>query len=368
MKVLFLTNIPSPYRVDFFNEISKSCELTVIYEREASTERSEQWIGLASGGYEQIFLSGVSARVDAGFNPGIIKYLKRGKYNVTVVGGYATPTAMLAITVLHKRKIPFILNADGGFICENEAPLKRKLKQHFISKASRWLSTGPMTSEYLMHYGAKPEGIFIYPFSSVRDGEIPDAPISREQKLILRGSKNLRCETLVLAVGQFIERKGFLEFLKTWVGKSREGMGLVVIGGGPEEAQYRAIAGEHSNVWILPFLKKEVLADYYRAADAFVLPTNEDIWGLVINEAMSYGLPVFSTDKCIAAVTMRDDSVEIFPAEDNEALMDAILAFSENVSFNYDFGEISLGKSRQYTIERMAARHISVFEEIEREK
>ena len=40
------------------------------------------------------------------------------------------------------------------------------------------------------------------------------------------------------------------------------------------------------------------------AADVFVMPTREDIWGLVINEAMAYGLPVVSTDKCIAALEL----------------------------------------------------------------
>ena len=42
MKVLFLTNIPSPYRVDFFNELGKYCELTVLYERKKADNR--EWI------------------------------------------------------------------------------------------------------------------------------------------------------------------------------------------------------------------------------------------------------------------------------------------------------------------------------------
>ena len=38
MKILWLTNIPSPYRVDFFNELGKYCELTVLFERETSAD------------------------------------------------------------------------------------------------------------------------------------------------------------------------------------------------------------------------------------------------------------------------------------------------------------------------------------------
>lgn len=33
MKILFLTNVPSPYRVAFFNELGKHCELTVLFEK-----------------------------------------------------------------------------------------------------------------------------------------------------------------------------------------------------------------------------------------------------------------------------------------------------------------------------------------------
>lgn len=43
MKVLYITNIPSPYKVDYYNELGKYCELTALFEAETSTERSEEW-------------------------------------------------------------------------------------------------------------------------------------------------------------------------------------------------------------------------------------------------------------------------------------------------------------------------------------
>ena len=45
MKVLFYTNLPSPYRVDFFNLLGKSVELTVVF-----TERRSQNVGWVQGG------------------------------------------------------------------------------------------------------------------------------------------------------------------------------------------------------------------------------------------------------------------------------------------------------------------------------
>ena len=44
-KVLYLTNIEVPYRVRFFNELAKHCDLTVLYERERSANRNQAWAG-----------------------------------------------------------------------------------------------------------------------------------------------------------------------------------------------------------------------------------------------------------------------------------------------------------------------------------
>lgn len=64
---------------------------------------------------------------------------------------------------------------------------------------------------------------------------------------------------------------------------------LVIVGGGEEENQYRQYIADHNleNVQLVGFKQKEEIFEYYKAADLFVLPTREDIWGLVINEAMA---------------------------------------------------------------------------------
>jgi glycosyltransferase involved in cell wall biosynthesis len=46
------------------------------------------------------------------------------------------------------------------------------------------------------------------------------------------------------------------------------------------------------------------LIKFYCLADIFVLPTLEDVWGFVINEAMACGLPVISTNTSQAAIEM----------------------------------------------------------------
>ena len=59
----------------------------------------------------------------------------------------------------------------------------------------------------------------------------------------------------------------------------------------------------------MPFMRKDQLKEYFLISDLFILPTKEDIWGLVMNEAMGYGLPVITTDKCIAGVELITDEI-----------------------------------------------------------
>ena len=99
------------------------------------------------------------------------------------------------------------------------------------------------------------------------------------------------------------------------------------------------------------------------AADLFVLPTREDIWGLVINEAMSFGLPVITTDRCIAGLELvGEKNGRIIPSEDVEALrksMNSILELPLETFF-YENQKVILN----YTIENMAKLHSEIIEDI----
>ena len=113
-----------------------------------------------------------------------------------------------------------------------------------------------------------------------------------------------------------------------------------------------------TNVHFIDFMPKKELADYYRAADIFVLPTREDIWGLVINEAMAYGLPVVTTEKCVAGVEMvcEGHNGYIVPVENTDALKKAIVK-----AFHIS-GEAVLNTAKKYSIENMAKSHMRMFE------
>lgn len=104
MKVLYITNIPSPYKVDYYNELGKYCELTALFEAETSTERSEEWKKYRFETFDGIILKGKRVSVDTAFCPEIVKYLQKGRYDIVVLTVLASPTALLAVHTLRRRK------------------------------------------------------------------------------------------------------------------------------------------------------------------------------------------------------------------------------------------------------------------------
>ena len=165
LKVLFVTNIPSPYRVAFFSELGKKCELTVCFEGRSATDRDSKWKNDNYTSFEAAFLKGIRTGADNFFCPGILKYLNR-KWDIIIIAGYSTPTQMLAIETLKSKHIPFYIEADGGFV-KDESRAKYLVKKHFISSATAWLTSGKVTNDYFVHYGADPQKCFVYPFTSI---------------------------------------------------------------------------------------------------------------------------------------------------------------------------------------------------------
>lgn len=362
-RVLFLTNIPSPYRVDFFNELGKKCDLTVLFENMNSDERNSGWCKRNFGNFNGIMLKGIKINKNKTICFGIRKYLN--KYNIIVVGGYSTPTGMLAIIYLNIKKIPYIINVDGGLI-KKDSQLKYKFKKYFISSALAWLSTGERTNEYLIHYGAKKENIYKYSFTSIKEEDVIKKILDKNQKRVIKNEIGIVEEKVVISIGRFIYSKGFDILLKASK-KLNENIGIYIIGGEPTD-EYLEIKKDFDlkNIHFVEFKCKEELKKYYMIADLFVLPTREDIWGLVINEAMACGLPVITTDKCIAGLELIDEGVNgyIIPTNDINKLEEKINKILNNDLLMENMTKNNLEKIKKYTLENMALEHIKIFKHI----
>ena len=360
-RILYLTNIPSPYRVEFFNELTKYMDVTVAFELRNAKNRDEGWQSEESYKFKAVFMKQLITRTESAYCSEVFKLLKEFKNDIIVVGGYATPTGMAAILYLKAKKIPFYLNCDGGFI-GNDSLFKKKVKTFFIGSANYYLSTGVGADKYLVYYGAKKERIYHYSFSSLREEDIEATVKTEDEKVSLRKELGITGKNMIVFVGSFIHRKGIDILLKACKGKEDT---AVVLVGGSDISAYKDMVSEKLKEHIHPvgFKNKEEIKKYYQAADLMVLPTREDIWGLVVNEAMAQGLPIVTTNRCLAGLSLveNDKNGYVVPVEDVNAVKDAIEKIFEGDNV-VEFGKKSLDKIKNYTIEKMAMEHRDIFE------
>ena len=208
-RILFLTNYASPYRVRFFDELGKSAQGTVLYSDRRGTlsHRDEKWFEEGEGGFRGVQLSGAIGKGRRTLCLSVLRWLKRD-YDAIIVAGYSSPTAILAMLWMRMLGIPFYMEIDGGLIGESTGA-RYQIKRFLVRLPSGWLTTGKYPTHFLTHYGADPERIIEYPFSSLFAGDIlPEVP-TRAQKQAMREKLGIPEKRMILAVGQFIYRKGF---------------------------------------------------------------------------------------------------------------------------------------------------------------
>lgn len=360
MKILWLTNIPSPYRVKFFNELGTKCDLTVVFEKRSSSERDESWKKFKTNNFKTIFLSGKSIGVAEAICFSVTKYISK-EYDHIVVTNYSDPTGIIAILYMKSKGIHYEIEGDGAFPTLNTR-YKRYIKRFILSKADIYFSTAQMHDQYYMINGVSKDKIVRYPFTSICKNEVIEYPVSLEEKQKIKNRLNIKEQYMILAVGQFIYRKGFDNLIAA-SSYLNENYGIYIVGGEATEEYIEMIRKfKCKNVYFIEFKKSEELNEYYKAADIFVHPTREDIWGLVVNEAMAKGLPVVTTNKCIAGLEMVENNINgaIGDVDDIQFLVTSIKQCCDK---REEYALKAIETAKQYTIENMVSYHLKIWDD-----
>jgi len=375
-KILYFTHQPSPYRVDFFNEIGKFTDLTVVYERNLAHNRNAQWYSQKAINFKTLTLKMTKFfGCEFALSKKIINEIKA---DIIIFGGYSSLSAMLAIFYCQFKGIPYSISSDGSF--PTSSILKRFLKRMIFRKTEYFFSPSKLTNLALRECGVQEEQIVSYHFTSLRKEDFQKIwgdellnkfnmntflNVRHKERKEMRNRLGIKDNKMILAVGQFIYRKGFDVLIKA-AEYLEENVSIYIVGDEPTE-EYLSIVENIGlkNIHFVGFKIKQELTQYYLAADVFVLPTREDIWGLVINEALAYGLPVISTKRCMAALELvkNEENGFIVDVDDDISLSEKmnIIVHNDNLADNMSF--YSFSKIQEYTIEQMAKDHLFVIDQ-----
>ncbi len=361
MKILIISDFTAPYRIEVFKGLSKKHETTTFFCEAKNESRNDAWYKKSSEEFRfEIFDN----------------ELAEEHYN-QCVANITDFDVVLCYTPWYKRvrklqricwrkKVPCILNCDGALEITTSFP-KKQVKSYYVKRATLCFAGCERAVEYFRTYGAKPENIVKHPFTSLMKDEILTAPYTKEQKEAMKKELGMENKVTFVTVGQFIYRKGFDLLLNAW-GKTSQEAQLYIIGGGPLEDEYNKIISESKlkNVHIIGFKKPAELQKYYRASDVFVLPTRKDIWGLVINESLSNGLPTISSNKCTAGneLVTNDFNGYVYECENTDELASRIETLAQDEELRDLFAANSLKAVEEYTIENIIESHLDSIEKV----
>lgn len=302
LRLDLLVNVISPYRIPVYNCLAESSDFRVLYSGAESNRAGWEDELRRRARFEFKKAAGWMVRIRKGksdqgvfdyrhihFNPGFFFDLWRRGPDAVISNELGARTLVALLYGFIRRRPVWVW--WGGTLHSERAPTRgqRIVRRLLIPRIKHWISYGEAATEYLLSKGV-PRGSIVQIQNCV-----DFSSFSPEGAAAL----DVKPKPVLLHVGQYIGRKGIDEYLASAARVKAKGhrFSLLFIGSGPEEERLKATASSQGldHVTFLKPRPSDQMAEVYRSADALVFPTKEDIWGLVVNEAILCGLPVLSS-------------------------------------------------------------------------
>ncbi len=353
-------NIPSPYRLPLFASLARApgIELRVIFQARRAAERGT-WQPPGDLPFEADWVAqGTYGRLRSA--SGVVRALRRFRPEVIVLGGYDSVASLAALTYGRLRRIPVVLwsgSTEGERATRRR--LKEPLKRRIVAACQAYVAYGTRARAYLERYGAKSDRIAIAP-NTVDVAFFRQAAAGLDQ-----GSERERLgldrdARIALFAGQLIDRKDPIALLAALHRLRLEGIEATAlfVGDGPmREGLVRTAELAGVPIAMHRGVAPEAMPGYYVASDLLVLPSKEEVWGLVANEAMACRRPVVISDACGAAADLVEDGVSGFVVEQGDAggLARAVRALITDEELRRRMGRTADARMDAFTIEGEAS-------------
>lgn len=175
----------------------------------------------------------------------------------------------------------------------------------------------------LAEEGVAPKRIFTIP-NMVRLPSMPDRP-------------SYRAPVVVGSMGRFVPKKAYDLFIEALALLKARGVPFTaVLGGDGEQSRALKLLVEDrqlTNQMQMPGWVEDK-AKFFNAIDIFVLPSHHEPFGIVLLEAMAYGVPVITTDaEGPREIVHHGADGLLVPRGNAKALADAMAALIEDPAF-----------------------------------
>jgi glycosyltransferase involved in cell wall biosynthesis len=376
-KVLILTNIIAPYRIPLFNFIADQNIFEFKVMALAEIEKNRDWQINKSKikfdydileGWQKYFLL-QKRELTIHLNKGIFKKIKEFNPDIVITSGYDSLAYWQAFFYCKVFKRKFILwNETTLLSVGNIKGLKGMLKRIIINGADKYIAFGTKAREYLEYFDAKSKDIFLT-INTVDMDHFRYKVTKYRNSSLWKEKRKHYPEVLFLYVGRLIMTKGVLQILKALEELKDIRVGLMVVGSGPEENNLKQYCKENGlrNIYFKGFKQIEELPEYYSLADVFILPSFQEVWGLVENEALASGLYVLGSKNAGASYDLIESgwNGEIFEPNNIQEIVELIKKTIDKLpDIKSRRDEISKNASEKFNINKSAEVFIDCIQSI----
>ena len=365
-RLVILTEIISPYRIPVFNALAQQEDvaLHVIFLAETDAAQRQWRVYKEEIRFSYQVLPSWRWRIgnrNVLLNRGVRSALNKASPEAVICGGYSYFASWEALWWARSHNVRFVLwsestryDARGGY------SWVEWLKAYFLKRCDGFVVPGQASVEYLQWLGRSRDSIVVAPNAVDNCWFQAQAEYIRVRDLEFRQKLRLP-ERFILFVGRLIPEKGVFDLLEAYAkldAEVRSKVGLIFAGDGTSRAELerRARVISPGTICFPGFTHREDLAGLYAYAEALVLPTYTDPWGLVVNEAMACGLPIIvsSVAGCAADLVEEEGNGYIVPPRDAERLSAAIDSLVRNPELRQQMSARSSERIRSYSPEACA--------------
>jgi glycosyltransferase involved in cell wall biosynthesis len=377
IRLAYIVSHPIQYQAPLLRRLAlePKLDLTVLFLSDFSTRQyldpgfgqSISWDVNLLDGYKSKILRAWGSRDRLGFwrpyTVGIEREMRRGEYDAVWLHGYAHHAQLRALVAAKSLGTKVLLRGESHDKSSDRSPilsaLKRQILEALFRQVDAFLAIGTANRDYYLGHGVAAEKIFMMPYAV--DNVSFQASATRTSRLELLSELRLRPDRpVILFASKLQARKRPGDLWDAYTRLSSNGVDepwpyLIFAGEGEQRSELEAAVAKRGwdSVRIVGFQNQTKIPAYYAAADVFVLPSEREPWGLVVNEAMNAGKAMIVSDQVGAGADLVQDGVNgyVVPVGDLDALATRLRQITSNPALAASMGASSLRNISRWDFE-----------------
>lgn len=367
MKAAIVTNFIPPYRTPLFAEVARLLDGELLVVSLEEMERNRDWAVERVTPFRSVVLPGVHgffSSLDFGLhiNSGLDRVLSEYQPDTILIGGWDNLAYWSAARYAKRHGLGLVLWSGSHELSSRfKGGLVGRVRRALLRMCDSYLTYGSMASKFLVNEGVSSERI-VTGSNAIDVSAFLQPAGSRESIRRDLGASN---RTVVLYVGQLIKRKGLKVLFESmrrlpaevvlWIagaGSDRRSLELEAESIGPERIRF------------LGSLPYRDLPSLYTAADMMIVPSNREVWGLVINEAMASALPVIASKAAGATADLivgKKTGIVVDPDSAND-IAEAVLRLHSDPALRIGMGRTGRKLISKLGIEEYARQMVAALQ------